>query len=193
MKQIKKILILLPLLLGLQAHAQTCKDNITLTTPDSRFTDNGNGTVTDKQTNLVWMRCALGQTWEGATCTGSATTYTWQQTLQTAEGYTFAGSNAWRVPNIKELASIVEDACYDPAINQTIFPATPSNQFWTSSPNAYVNGVAWGVYFDNGDDYDGSKSLNCYVRLVHSDSNVGGKPGIGDPIDFDFDDEGPDF
>lgn len=167
MRQVKKILILLPLLLGLQAHAQTCKDSITPTTPDSRFTDNGNGTVTDKQTNLVWMRCALGQTWESSTCTGSAAAYTWQQALQAAEGYTYGGSDKWRVPNVKELTSIIEGACFDPSINETIFPTTPLNAFWTSSPNAGDYDYAWYVsFYDGGGDGRDNKSHYKYVRLV---------------------------
>ena len=172
MKQTKKILILLSLLLGLQVHAQTCNDSITPTTPDTRFIDNGDGTVTDKQTNLIWMRCALGQTRDGSTCTGSAATYTWQQALLVAADTTFAGSSAWQLPDIKQLTSIVEESCYGPAINLNIFPTTTSENFWTASPYANYNDFAWGVSFNHGnDDYGSSKDDSHYVRLVRPDSN----------------------
>ncbi|MDP2902572.1 MAG: hypothetical protein Q8N96_05635 [Methylovulum sp.] len=46
----------------------------TPTTPTSDFTDNNDGTVTHKTTGLTWMRCAMGQTWTGAACTGTADT-----------------------------------------------------------------------------------------------------------------------
>jgi hypothetical protein len=59
----------------------------------------------------MWMRCALGQNWNGATCTGSGQAYTWQAALQAAEGSSFAGYSDWRLPDIKELSSIVEQAC----------------------------------------------------------------------------------
>lgn len=36
------------------------------------YIDNGDGTVTDTRTGLTWMRCALGQTWDGSTCVGVA-------------------------------------------------------------------------------------------------------------------------
>lgn len=171
--KLEKILIIMVLMLPcLNAHAQTCKDSITLTTPGNRFTDNGDGTVKDKQTGLIWMRCTLGQTWGGVTCTGDALEYIWQQTLQVADGYSFAGSGEWRVPNINELESIIERACYSPTINLTIFPATPLSSFWSSSPSANGNSV-WHASFDNGGnnyDYNG-KDGNRYVRLVRSDSD----------------------
>jgi len=98
---------------GAAAAAQTCKyDSIPATAPASRFTDNGDGTVTDKTTGLQWQRCSQGQTWSGGTCAGTATGHTWQAALQLADVATYAGRSDWRLPNIKELASIVEQACY---------------------------------------------------------------------------------
>ena len=150
------------------AADQICKyDSIPATAPASRFTDNGDGTVTDKVTALQWKRCSEGQTWSGGTCIGNATYYTWQQALQLADGASFAGKSDWRLPNIKELASIVEQACYDPAIDLVVFPGTPVwPQFWSSSPYADGAGHAWIVYFNYG--YDGAYSkYNAYqVRLV---------------------------
>lgn len=55
---------------------QTCNSNIPESTPTSRFTDNGNGTVTDTKTGIMWKRCAEGQIWTGSTCSGTAAGYT---------------------------------------------------------------------------------------------------------------------
>lgn len=82
-------------------HAQTCRNNITPTTLIQDFTLHDDGTVTHNKTGLMWMRCALGQNWNGATCTGSGQTYIWQAALQAAEGSSFAGHGDWRLPNIK--------------------------------------------------------------------------------------------
>ncbi len=171
MKFEKVILVVAFLLACLNTHAQTCKDDITPTTPDSRFTTNGNGTVTDNKTKLIWMRCSLGQTWDGATCSGDASTYIWQQALTAAESHGFGGSGAWRLPNIKELVSIVEISCYDPAINQTIFPLTPSGKFWAASPDTRNGAYAWYVGFNYGHDYSGDKNDSRYIRLVRDDGN----------------------
>lgn len=146
------------------AHAQTCKtDSILATTPDSRFEIISNGSeVKDKVTGLIWQRCSVGQTWDGNTCTGTATTHTWQQALTVAKNL----GNGYRLPNIKELKSIVERQCYDPAINSKTFPNTPSSWYWSSSPAARYSDTAWGVYFYYGIDANGSKPDSYYVRAV---------------------------
>ena len=163
-------LLLLGLCLALTvggASAQTCKyDSIRATAPASRFTDNGDGSVTDKATGLQWKRCSEGQTWDGTACAGAATTHTWQSALQLAGGVNYAGLNDWRLPNLKELASIVEQACFDPAVNLAIFPVTPSSTFWSSSPSALSGDTAWIVHFHGGDIWYDGKLTGFNVRLV---------------------------
>ncbi len=106
------------------------------TTPTSDFTDNGDGTVTHQQTGLTWMRCSLGQTWTGTDCSGTALTYTYATAKkQTAN---FAGYSDWRLPNIAELQTIVERDNVAPAINTELFPNTPNNAFWSSSPSVGI-------------------------------------------------------
>ncbi len=148
--------------------AQTCQTEaeIPSTTPSSRFTDHGDGTVTDGKTGLMWMKCPLGQS--GNDCaTGSATTYTWQEALEVADGYSFAGYTDWRLPNIKELRSIVEQRCYDPAINLEIFPATSSlSHVWSASLNVSDSYTAWNIYFYNGYLYRYYRDDSLQVRLV---------------------------
>ncbi len=144
--------------------AQTCNANMSLSTPDSRFTDNGE-TVTDLNTGLIWAKCAEGLS--GSECTtGTASSYNWQGALDRAEQSTLAGEDDWYLPNFKELASIVDVACYTPAINITYFPNTPGSYFWSTSPYADYSGSAWVVYFDGGYDGDGYRSDDGHVRLV---------------------------
>ena len=158
-------LVLLAVISMAPAQAQTCFNDIPASAPDSRYTDNGDGTVTDKATGLIWKQCAEGLS--GADClTGSATTFTWQAALKHAETAVFAGSSAWRLPNKKELASLVEQRCYAPAINSRFFPNTPSSGFWSSSPHASYANSAWIVYFDYGYVYGYYKYSAYYVRLV---------------------------
>lgn len=141
---------------------------IPFSTPSSDFTLDNNGTVTSKTTGLMWMRCSMGQTWQGESCTGVASDFTWQQAL-TQNGTEYAGYNDWRVPNKNELASIVEQRCNNPSINGAIFPNTPDSRFRSSSPIVGSSDHAWDVDF-GGYGYVTSYYKNDYghVRLVRA-------------------------
>ena len=137
-------------------QAQVCLDTVEAVAPDGRYTDHSDGTVTDKITGLMWRQCGEGQS--GTDCSGgSATTHTWRGALQIPASVNtqggFAGYSDWRLPNIKELASLVEERCYSPAINLTLFPNTLSSYYWSASPYANYSAYAWSVYFNYGNDY----------------------------------------
>jgi hypothetical protein len=139
----------------------------TPTTPTSDFIDNKDGTVTHKTTGMTWMRCAMGQTWNGATCTGTAQKYTYDQAL--ALTTSFAGKSDWHLPTMTELTSIVERDNYNPSINTSLFPNSPSNYFWSASPVANDGSYsAWVVSFGYGDDSWGYKYDGNFVRLVRA-------------------------
>ncbi len=160
----KALLTLVSLLLAIAVQAQTCNPNIVKTKPDSQYTLSADGTeVTDTKTGLIWQRCALGMSWNGTTCSGIATTYNWENALAQAATVASNTSVEWRLPNIKELKSLVETACYGQAINEAIFPATPSHIL-----SSTFAGYAWGVNFDYS--YDGTYGENdgLAVRLVRS-------------------------
>ncbi len=167
----KIALITLMTLVPLLSQAQTCQSNIKNKTPDSRYQLLSNGSeVKDLKTGLIWQRCSLGQTWDGTTCTGTASQYTWQQALQTAKD----AGNGLTLPNIKELSSLANRACYNPAINDTFFPNTPFDSstyygaYWSSSPVADGGDYAWFVYFHGGYDRFDFRSLSLFVRLVRA-------------------------
>lgn len=134
---------------ALSAHAQV------------RFTYSADGTqVTDQMTRLTWRRCSEGQDWSGGTCTGSAFLFTQEQALIRAREV------GWRMPNIKELASIA-DRSRQPAIDLVVFPATLGVKYWTSSPEA--RGGIWTVDFRTGNVEDPlTRNTPSPVRLVRS-------------------------
>ena len=164
------MLIILPAVVTAEVMCENRNPAVPITTPTSDFVLHNDGTVTHTPTGLMWMRCSLGQTWDGANCTGSASSYTWADALQAAQNTPFAGYADWRLPNFRELASIVERSCFDPAINAAVFPNTPPvDIFWSSSPYAYFSGGhAWVVNFDSGHVGDNFKSNTLRVRLVRN-------------------------
>jgi hypothetical protein len=149
--------------------AQTCNSSMTDKTPNSRYTVNNDGTVSDLWTGLMWAQCSQGQTWASnggaGSCSGTTSSLTWQNALTTAETVTLASHSDWRLPNMKELSSLVARNCYDPAINETIFPSTPSSKFWSSSPR-YSSSSTWYVTFYYGYNYYHGRSFSYTVRVV---------------------------
>jgi hypothetical protein len=150
------------------ALAQTCLTNIPATTPNSEFVELSDIQIKHQRTGLVWLRCAIGQTWDGTNCTGDAQQLTWQQALQLAHGYSVENIQGWRLPNIKELATVTERQCVRPAINIDVFPDTPADDFWTSTPSVTDEQRAWVVAFFNSSNSIKDKDRFVFVRLVRT-------------------------
>jgi hypothetical protein len=105
------------------------------------FIDNGNETITDEDTGLIWQKgFKAGVTWY------EAESYCSNLTLN---------SSQWRLPTPHELRSLVDYSTYDPAIDLVSFPDTPSDWFW-SSKHSYFNDVtakqeaSWMINFFDG-------------------------------------------
>jgi hypothetical protein len=141
------------------------------TTPSIRFEVNRtNGTAIDTITKLKWKVCAEGQSYSEGHCTGNATSFTWDNAMQT---FGDKGDN-WRLPNEDELNSIVEGRNRYPAINMAIFPDALSPRFfwrfWSASPyDVSLPTLAWDVNFGDGSTSANIKSSNDYVRLVRGE------------------------
>jgi hypothetical protein len=135
------------------------------------------GLVKDTVTSLIWMRCSLGQTWDGRTCSGTAKEYTWQEAMNAAKHFEYAGYSDWRLPTIDELKSLVYcshgydmASCSDNSKSPTIrdeFPNTSVDWFWSSSHHPDGGSGDAVVNFTNGfSSYSYDKSSDNLVRLV---------------------------
>jgi hypothetical protein len=147
---------------------QYCLSTAPVSAPEEDFIRFDSGQVLHLNTNLMWMRCAIGQTWDGETCTGEAEPYTWKQALELSVGYSFNGSTNWRLPNVKELSSITERSCTRPSIDTDLFPATAPDDFWTSTPSMTDAERAWVVAFFNSSNSIKEKNRTVFVRLVRT-------------------------
>ncbi len=156
---------------------QVCDTSLyPLSAPTGRFNDNGNGTVTDTVTQMMWMRCSIGQSWTGSTCAGGATPMTWQGAMDAADALNkqggFAGHADWRMPRIPELAAIAERQCANPRTNITIFPNTAATFYWTAS-NRHGKGnedQAFMLSFGPEGTGGGQKTEKHLARLVRASS-----------------------
>ena len=93
-----------------------------------RFVLNGDGTTTDLATGLLWVSDPINA--PGAPFNAAMT---WANALINCEALNFAGYTDWRLPNAKELASILDYANSWPPVDATFFPNYRANDYWTST------------------------------------------------------------
>jgi hypothetical protein len=141
--------------------------------PAERFDDQGDGTVIDRTTRLMWMKCVLGQTSSPGGCTGTAATSTWDGAQREAQALNRSGSlfySDWRLPQVRELATITERACQNPRTNLSVFPATPAAPHWSATPRAGAASatVVYALNFGAEGVQLLDKSERAHVRLVRS-------------------------
>ena len=120
------------------------------------FHNNGNGTVSDSVTELMWQRSddGISRTWQGA--------------IDHCEALTLpsGGYSDWRLPGLQELESLI-DQDYVPTIDPEFFPNCGSSFYWSSTPTL-ISIYAWGVHFDNGYLGDAYKPYSFSVRCVRT-------------------------
>lgn len=150
----------------------------------NNFIDNGDGTITDVSTGLMWMQDDNG---EGVL---------WKDALSYAEDNEFTGYYDWRMPNAKELQSIVDytrspDTTDSAAIDPVFTCSQITNEaeevdypfYWSSTTHeTWVEGNegAWGIYVSFGRSMG---NMNGWVD-VHGAGAQRSDPKTGDPDEF---------
>jgi hypothetical protein len=126
-------------------------------------------TITDQKTGLEWLRCTVGQRWNGFRCIGVPKMMTWDQAQQAAASASKELGGEWRLPSVDELQALVCDKCPPPKIDQQLFPDTPAAPFWTYSKAPLSIGRYWTVNFFTGHNFGrNTTGMERYVRLVKS-------------------------
>lgn len=127
---------------------------------DGRFVNLNNGYVLDVVTMLKWEYCSHGQSYENGFCYGSPNHYdSFSDALIAAskvEGH--------RIPNIKELGTLISRICVDPAIDQSVFPDTPLNVYWSSTPGEAGEGLI--IDFTDGSEIIRDINRPKSIRLI---------------------------
>jgi hypothetical protein len=129
-----------------------------------RFIDNGDGTITDKQLKVIWVK-------DPTALPGFENIMTWPDAKEKCADLSFAGYNSgWRMPTVEELRSIVDYTRHDPAWNTDVFAGKHNDWYWTSTECALNKDAAWVVGSGGGYVSDGGKEDRYYVRPVRSSS-----------------------
>jgi hypothetical protein len=123
----------------------------------SNFTANGNGTVSDSNTGLVWQQ-------------GEVTpTVTWEAALTYCENLSLGNHTDRRLPNIKELRSISDHTHANPSLDPTYFPGAQAARYWSSTTLFGHASSAWFVDFSSGLASYNDKAGQLFLRCVRSD------------------------
>jgi len=163
------------------------------------FKDNGDGTVTDRATGLMWMKADSGGLKAGKNKDGKLN---WRESLAWAENLEYAGYSDWRLPNVKELQSIVDytrspattnSAAIDPVFQTTLFVAEGGRQdypcYWSGTTHAGLSRASTAAYVAFGRSFGwmpNRRTGQHQLMDVHGAGSQRSDPKAGDPSRFPY-------
>ena len=124
-----------------------------LAAPSSNFTINGN-TVHDERTGLVWQRRTDGNKYPTSAEAAAA-----------CAKVEIDGAGGFRLPRVKELATLIDESRAGPAIDQAAFPDTAGDWHWSATPNLLLTDYFFAVTFGDGATYINVSGYG-YARCV---------------------------
>ncbi len=128
--------------------------------------------IIDKQHNIEWLRCSVGQRWNGSTCIGQIVNLSLDTVPQAIELAGEQLGGVWRLPTKKELKSIVCSDCPSPKINKDIFPNTDNAPYWTGDRSIFNRKFFVSVNFHTGFSFNRFLPLKeLAIRLVRDRNN----------------------
>jgi formylglycine-generating enzyme required for sulfatase activity len=141
-------------------HVRAVKNPITTSFSVPHFTDNGNNTVTDNYTGLIWQKIV------------SVTTFTWEQALTYADTISLAGKSDWRLPNIKELQTLNMVNKINPSFDNTVFSGLTIANYWSSTTMTNTITKAWDINLQYGIVSYNDKTLSEHILLVRGGNTI---------------------
>ncbi|OUU46605.1 MAG: hypothetical protein CBC12_10960 [Candidatus Puniceispirillum sp. TMED52] len=109
--------------------------------------------VIDIKSGVEWLRCSVGQSWDGETCIGKIVKLNHEDIKQAITIANEQLGGNWRLPNVEELEGIVCHECAGAKIDAEAFPNTSAEPYWTGEQNPYATRHYYTVNFFTGDRY----------------------------------------
>jgi hypothetical protein len=122
--------------------------------PEPRFVEHGDGTVTDKVTGLMWTKDAHQ----------IPTEMNWHDALEACNDLVFAGYHNWRLPNVRELLSLIDYGRHDPALSEghPFSNVQPSDAYWSGTTSLPHTAQALNIIMTNGAVRRNNKASSLY-------------------------------
>ena len=133
---------------------------------DSRFVTKGH-IVVDLERQIEWLRCSVGQRWNGSECSGNIVNLSLDMVPKAVEIANEQLGGGWRLPSKAELKSIVCKECPSPKIDKEIFPNTDNAPYWTGDQSIFNSKFYVSVNFHTGFSFNRFSPIKeLAVRLV---------------------------
>ena len=133
---------------------------------DSRFVTKEH-IVVDLERQIEWLRCSVGQRWNGSECSGNIVNLSLDMVPKALEIANEQLGGGWRLPSKAELKSIVCKKCPSPKIDKEIFPNTDNAPYWTGDQSIFNSKFHVSVNFHTGFSFNRFSPIKeLAVRLV---------------------------
>jgi hypothetical protein len=167
MKPIKRwvggvaVLTVLGLLASCERYAEAplCAEHFS-TGDVGRWQLDAQGLAQDPQTGLRWFRCNAGERFADGQCLGEAHMMTKTDALAYVADFAESSGKQWRLPTLKEMGSLRETACTNPAVNTQVFPSAKVEQYWAADRSRHGQQLACAYYSFSGNSYCRESVLN---------------------------------
>ncbi len=123
--------------------------------------------VIDLQSGVEWMRCSVGQQWDGNSCAGAAVALNHDEIAKAIVIANEQLGPGWRLPSLAELEGLVCETCAPVKVELDSFPNTMAEPYWTGEVNSFASRHIWSVNFMTGHTYGRFfPTQRILVRLV---------------------------
>ena len=129
------------------------------------------GIAYDPTSVLMATRCTLNGSGvpdeaSPGVCLSTGTAINWQTALQSCENLDYGGYSDWRLPSIKELATVKDYSYASPAFDPMVFPMSAVNRYWSSTTNTTNIAAAWAIDVSDSTNYTTGKTTLYFTRCV---------------------------